>query len=49
MVVPAANRKPCKVYSKLSLQGKWLSDLGFVPGDVVQIIIAENRMMIEKM
>lgn len=49
MVVPAAARKQAKIYSKLSLQGKWLLDLGFVPGDQVRISNQGSGLLIEKM
>ena len=37
-----------KVKPVLKLQGNWLHDLGFNPGDYVNIIPREGRLIIEK-
>lgn len=49
MVIPSKSWKPAKIYSKLNLQGKWLSDLGFLPGDNVQVIIENDVMTIKRL
>jgi hypothetical protein len=40
-------RRPLRIYSKILLSGKWLSDAGFNPGSVVNIEIVQNSIIIE--
>jgi len=38
-----------KLYPSLIIQGKWFADLGFIPGENVQINADENEIIIKKM
>ena len=37
-----------RVFSKIRLQGKWLTELGFKPGDKINVITENNRLVIER-
>lgn len=41
--------KNSKLYPSLLIQGKWFSDLGFLPGEHVQINTINNKIIIEKL
>jgi hypothetical protein len=47
MVIPSTHYRVSRVYSKLNLQGKWLSEAGFRPGENVQVSIEFKRLVIE--
>lgn len=32
----------------LNIQGKYLQEFGFILGDIVDVIVSENRILIEK-
>jgi hypothetical protein len=47
-IIPSTFSKPMKEYSSLILKGKWLRELGFNPGDEVNIITSNNQLIIER-
>ena len=48
LVNSSFSNKRQTVYSKLRLKGKWLTQMGFVPGERVIVLIEKNRLIIER-
>ena len=48
LVNPGFSFKKQTIYSKLRLKGKWLTQMGFVPGEKVIVLAEKNRLIIER-
>lgn len=45
-IIPARRNKPCRIFPALRLQGKWLQDAGFEPGQQVNVVVEQGRLVI---
>ena len=48
MKVSAGNDQNYKPVVQIRLQGKWLEEIGFVPGTPIEVKCEDGRMVIEK-
>jgi len=48
MKVYAGNDQNYKPVAQIRLQGKWLEEIGFVPGTPIEVKCEDGRMIIEK-
>ena len=48
MKVYAGNDQNYKPVAQIRLQGKWLEEIGFVPGTPIEVKYEDGRMVIEK-
>ena len=48
MRVYAGNDQNYKPVAQIRLQGKWLEEIGFVPGTPIEVKYEDGRMVIEK-
>jgi len=48
LVNPSFSYKPIKIFSQIRLKGKWLTEMGFIPGEKVNVMIEKNRLIIER-
>lgn len=48
VIIPGRLYRDRKIYSVLTLRGKWLHDAGFLPYQQVNVTIEPDRIIIEK-
>lgn len=48
LVKPSFSYQSIKIFSQIRLKGKWLTEMGFIPGEKVNVMIEKNRLIIER-